>query len=113
MLFRSATTLGGENTYGAINGRVPAGPMSYARITTDDNAGLIRTYMGDGEITDDPLDTFGSRAVVQIPDMQKLLKHICRMGFEHHVAFTNAHTAEIISEAFENYMGWDVYFHKG
>lgn len=108
-----ATTLGEENTYGAINGRVPAGPMSFARITTDDVQGIIHAYMGDGEITDDPLDTFGSRAVVQIPDMQKLLKHICRMGFEHHVAFTNAHTAEIISEAFENYMGWDVYFHKG
>ena len=67
-----ATTLGEENTYGAINGRVPAGPMSYARITTDDNAGLIRTYMGDGQITDDKLDTFGSRAVVSVPGLAKI-----------------------------------------
>ena len=108
-----ATTLGEENTYGAINGRVPAGPMSYARITTDDNAGLIRTYMGDGQITDDKLDTFGSRAVVSVPGLQKLLKHICTYGFEHHAAFTNAVSAEIISEAFGNYMGWEVYYHQG
>ena len=108
-----ATTLGKENTYGAINGRVPAGPMSYARITTDDVAGVIHAYTGDGAITDDKLDTFGSRAVVQVPGLQKLLKHICTMGYEHHAAFTNAHSAEIIKEAFGNYMGWDVYHHEG
>ena len=106
-----ATTLGEENTYGAINGRVLPGPMSFARITTDDAAGIIRAYTGDGEITDDKLDTFGSRAVVSVPDLQKLLKHICRNGFEHHAAFTNAYAAEVINEAFGNYMGWDVYFH--
>jgi L-fucose isomerase-like protein len=38
-----ATTLGQENTYGALAGRVPAGPMSFARISTDDQNGLIRT----------------------------------------------------------------------
>ena len=108
-----ATTLGEENTYGAINGRVPAGPMSYARITTDDVAGVIHAYAGDGMITDDPLETFGSRAVVEVPGLQKLLKHICKTGYEHHAAFTNAHSAEIIVEAFENYMGWDVYHHQG
>jgi len=31
-----ATTLGQENTYGALAGRVPAGPLSFARISTDD-----------------------------------------------------------------------------
>jgi len=107
-----ATTLGEENTYGAINGRVPPGPMSFARITTDDTAGMIRAYTGDGSITDDDLHTFGSRAVVSVPNLQKLLKHICMNGFEHHAAFTNAHSAEVINEAFGKYMGWDVYFHS-
>ena len=108
-----ATTLGEENTYGAINGRVQAGPMSYARITTDDVAGVIRSYMGDGEITDDKLETFGSRAVVKVPGLQTLLKHICNFGFEHHAAFTNAYSAKIINEAFGNYMGWEVFYHQG
>ncbi len=108
-----ATTLGEENTYGAINGRVPAGPMSFARVTTDDVNGIIRTYTGDGVFTDDKLDTFGSRAVVEVPGLQDLMKHICRNGFEHHAAFTNAHAAEVINEAFSNYMGWETYYHKG
>jgi len=106
-----ATTLGQENTYGAINGRVPAGPMSFARISTDDADGVIRAYCGDGSFTDDPLSTFGSRAVVEVPDLQRLLKYICRNGFEHHTAMAAAHSAAILAEAFETYFDWDVYRH--
>ena len=55
-----ATTLGKENTYGAINGRAPAGPMSFARITTDDSTASSGPTVGEGSFTDDPLHTFGS-----------------------------------------------------
>ncbi len=106
-----ATTLGQENTYGAINGRVPAGPMSFARISTDDVNGIIRAYCGDGNFTDDALQTFGSRAVVEVPNLQVLLKHICRNGFEHHAAMAAAPSAGILAEAFETYFDWDVYRH--
>jgi len=105
------STLGVENTYGAMAGRVPAGPMSFARVSTDDPAGLIRTYMGDGAFTDDPLDTFGNRAVVHVPGLQKLLRHVCKNGFEHHVAMSASHSAAVLAEAFETYLGWDVYHH--
>jgi L-fucose isomerase-like protein len=107
-----ATTLGKVNTYGAINGRVPAGPMSFARISTDDVDGAIRAYCGDGRFTDDSLDTFGSRAVVEVPDLQALLKHICRKGFEHHTAMAAASSADILAEAFATYFDWDVYWHE-
>ena len=106
-----ATTLGQENTYGAIEGRVPAGAMSFARLSTDDVNGRITAYCGDGDFTDDPLDTFGSRAVVHVPELQKLLKYICRNGFEHHAAMAAAPSAAILAEAFETYFGWDVYRH--
>jgi L-fucose isomerase-like protein len=107
-----ATTLGTENTYGAVAGRVPAGPMSYARVTTEDRTGMIRTYVGDGRFIDDRLDTFGSRAVVEIPDLQKLMRYICKNGYEHHAAMASALSAEVLAEAFENYMGWEVYYHQ-
>lgn len=108
-----ATTLGTENTYGAVAGRVPAGPMTYARISTDDNQGIIRTYMGEGEFTDDPLDTFGARAVVHTPGLQKMMRYICKNGFEHHCAMNASHSASILAEAFETYFGWEVYHHAG
>ena len=55
-----SNTLGVENTRGAISGRVPAGPLTYARISTDDQAGAITAYVGEGQFTDDPLNTFGA-----------------------------------------------------
>jgi L-fucose isomerase-like protein len=107
------TTLGEENTYGAMAGRTPSGPVTYARVSTDDVHGAIRTYVGEGRFTDDKLDTFGTRAVVEVPGLQKLMKYICKNGFEHHVSMNGSHTAPVLAEAFGTYFGWDVYTHEG
>jgi L-fucose isomerase-like protein len=107
------TTLGEENTYGAMAGRTPSGPVTFARVSTDDVNGLIRTYVGEGRFTDDKLDTFGTRAVVEVGGLQKLMKYICKNGFEHHVSMNGSHTAPVLAEAFETYFGWDVYVHEG
>jgi len=106
------TTLGAENTCGAIAGRVPAGPFTFARVTTDDLNGEILAYVGEGRFTADPLQTFGSRAVAEIPDLQTLMQYICKSGFEHHVAINQGSTAAILAEAFETYFGFDVYHHE-
>ena len=108
-----ATTLGTQNTYGTVAGRTPKGPFSYARITTDDRHGVIRSYVGDGQFVDDPLDTFGSRAVVEVQDLQGLMRFVCRHGFEHHAAMNQSHAAAVLHEAFSNYFGWETYWHKG
>jgi L-fucose isomerase-like protein len=105
------TTLGEENTYGAMAGSAIAGPISFARVSTDDRNGMIRAYLGEGQITSDPLDTFGNRAVVQIRDLKGLMKFICKNGFEHHVAMTLDCQAQILKEAFTSYFGWDTYHH--
>ena len=103
--------LGVENTYGALEGRTPAGPLTFGRITTADTDGCIRTYVGEGELTNDKLDTFGNRAVAKIPHLQKLMRHVCKNGFEHHVVMTQSHSSQILAEAFGNYFGWEVYNH--
>jgi L-fucose isomerase-like protein len=105
------TVLGEANTVGALAGRTPAGPVTFARVSTDDFAGTIRAFAGEGRFTDDPLDTFGTKAVVNIPHLQKLMHHICKDGFEHHAAMTGAHCAAALCEAMENYLGWQVYQH--
>jgi L-fucose isomerase-like protein len=107
------TTLGEENTVGAMAGRAVAGPMTYARVSTDDVKGIIRAYTGEGELTNDPLDTFGSRAVFYTPGLQNLLAYLCKNGFEHHVAMTMTHVSSILTEAFSTYLKWDVYSHEG
>jgi len=105
------STLGEENTYGAMAGRAASGPLTFARVSTDDVNGLIRAYTGEGELTDDPLETFGHRAVVHTPNLQELLAYICRNGFEHHVAMTKGYVADSLNEAFTNYLGWKNYNH--
>lgn len=107
------STLGVENTYGTVVGRTPAGPVTYARLSTDDMNGMIRAYVGEGQFTNDPLDTFGSRAVIQVPGLQRLMKYICKNGFEHHVAMSASLCAATLTEAFETYFGWDIYHHEG
>jgi L-fucose isomerase-like protein len=105
------TTLGEENTYGAVAGRTPAGPVTFARVSTDDVNGRIRAYVGEGRFTDDPLSTFGSRAVVEVPQLQKLMRHICKNGFEHHAAMNGSNCAAVLADAMEDYLHWDVYRH--
>ena len=67
-----AGTVGMENTFGTCVGQVKAAPMSFARFSTDDRAGTIRGYVGQGEFTNDSLDTFGGAGVVHIPRLQSL-----------------------------------------
>jgi L-fucose isomerase-like protein len=106
-----AGTVGKENTYGAIVGRVRSSPFTYCRVSTDDLKGKIIAYVGEGEITNDPLNTFGGVGVVQVPQLQKLLQHICENGYEHHVAINLSQTSAIVQEALTKYMGWEVYHH--
>ena len=106
------TVVGEENTYGALAGRTAAGPLTYGRITTADVEGVIRCYVGEGDLTADPLETFGTRAVAKVPKLQKLMRHVCKQGFEHHVVMNLSRTAGILEEARGNYMGWDVYHHE-
>ena len=105
------TSVGTENTYGALDGRTPAMPLTFGRISTDDCKGVIKAYIGEGELTDDALNTFGNRAVAQINNLQGLMNYVCRNGFEHHVVMNASKTAGILKEAFENYLGWETYSH--
>jgi L-fucose isomerase-like protein len=106
------TSVGTENTYGALDGRTPASPLTYGRISTDDCKGVIKAYVGEGELTNDSLNTFGNRAVAQINNLQGLMHYVCRSGFEHHVVMNASKTAGILKEAFENYLGWETYLHE-
>jgi L-fucose isomerase-like protein len=106
------TAVGTENTWGALDGRTPASPLTFGRFTTDDTRGVIRAYVGEGVLTNDELKTFGNRAVAQVPGLQSLLRHVCREGFEHHVVMNSSRTAGILAEACETYLGWDCHYHN-
>ena len=44
--------------------------------------------------------------------LQKLMQHVCKQGFEHHVVMTQSKSVQILEEAFGNYFGWEVHHHQ-
>lgn len=105
-------TLGKVNTFGAVYGKVTKGDFTFFRISTDDTKGVIKAYLGTGEITDDPYGMDGCIAVTKVDSLQILMKHICKNGFEHHVAMVRNDVKDILNEAIEGYLGWNLYVHE-
>ncbi len=107
-----AGSVGKENTFGTVVGKLKSGPLTYCRVSTDDLHGRMRAYVGEGEITSDKLQSFGGYGVVKIPALQSLLQHVCKHGYEHHVAVNRSHYGRAVADALSNYKGWEVYHHQ-
>ncbi len=105
-------SLGREKCFGAVKGRVAPGEMTYYRMTTQDTRGAIASYVGEGKFTNDPFPIDGGVAVVEVPDLRGLLRHITKNGFEHHIAMVRGKWASVLQEASDSYLGWDLYVHK-
>jgi len=106
------TVLGQENCFGAVKGKVNAGPATYFRISTDDTFGVIKSYLGEAEFTNDSYGMDGGIAVTSVPNLQKLLKYMCKNGFEHHVAMVRGNVSYVLEEAIDSYLGWELYKHE-
>jgi len=106
-----AGSVGKDSTFGTVVGHLKSGPVTYCRVSTDDLHGKMRAYVGEGEMTSDRPESFGGYGVMRVPQLQELLKHICKHGYEHHVAVNLSHTAPAIAEALSNYKGWEVNHH--
>lgn len=98
---------------GNLEGRLRPGDFTFCRIATDDLEGRITAYVGSGEITSDPLETFGGYGVARVSRLRELMWHICRAGFEHHVAINPSRSARVVHEALARYLGWVVHRHVG
>ena len=105
-------TLGKVHTFGAVYGKVKQGDFTFFRISTDDTKGCIKSYLGEGTITDDPYGMDGCIAATKVDNLQTLMKYICKNGFEHHVAMCRGNVKDILQEAIESYLGWNLYVHE-
>lgn len=57
-----ATTIGAEKCFGACKGQVNEGPMTFAKISTDDANGRLKMYVGEGDFTAEKVETKGGPA---------------------------------------------------
>ncbi len=106
-----AGSVGEENAYGTVEGRLREGIFTFLRLTTDDASGVVSAYTGEGRLTADPLDTFGTFGVIEVPGLQRLLRYACENGFEHHVGITMAGVGRTVAEACK-YLKWSCYQHS-
>ena len=60
-----AGTVGADNTYGTMYGRVKADPFTFCRVSTDDSMAGSSPIVGEGDFTNDPMQTFGGYGVVR------------------------------------------------
>ena len=104
-------TIDRTKCFGAVKGKVASGEATYFQISTDETRGLIKGYAGECQFIDLPFDIAGGVAIVEVPNMQKLMRTICTNGFEQHVAMVRANCAHVISEAVTRYLGWKLYWH--
>lgn len=99
---------GNDYGWGVNEGRIAPMPMTYSSASTID--GKFRVYVGEGEITDDPIEStfFGCGGVAKIADLQDKLIYIGKNGFKHHTTLTGGHVADAVQDAMETYLGYDV-----
>jgi L-fucose isomerase-like protein len=99
-------------TWGALQGRIKPGPVTFLRTSTDDVDGKLSAYVAEGELTTDPAQTWGGIGVVRVPRLQELLRYICEHNFEHHVSVSLAAVGGSIADALKGYLGWQVFPHN-
>lgn len=94
--------------WGTNEGRIAAFPMTFSNCKTED--GKITVYFSEGEFTDDSIEKefFGCGGVAKIDNLQDKLIRLARGGFKHHTTVANGHVKDILEEAFNIYLGYDV-----
>ncbi|MDC7232770.1 MAG: fucose isomerase [Spirochaetales bacterium] len=100
-------SLGQEKCFGAIKGKVAPGEMTYFRVSSDDSRGTLKAYAGEGAFVDEPYGMDGGIAVCKVPRLNDVMEHVCRGGFEHHVAMVRGNVSDIVEEALVRYLGWE------
>jgi L-fucose isomerase-like protein len=83
-----ANAVGQGCGFGCHVGRIAPQDFTFGSLLAD--AGKLKLYLGEGSFTPDPIpaEFFGCAGVAEIPQLQKVLMHIGRMGYRHHVSLT-------------------------
>lgn len=94
--------------WGSNEGRIAAFPMTFSNCKTED--GKITIYFSEGKFTDDKIEDgyFGCAGVGEIPDLQNKLISLARGGFKHHTTIAKGHYKQVLEEAFNTYLKYNV-----
>lgn len=97
----------GENCSWGVNaGRIKPGVITICGMRTEN--GEVRYYAEKAEVLDIKVDAgyFGTYGVIQVPDLQRKLRHMSEEGFRHHATITAGDQTRRIREALSKYLGY-------
>lgn len=95
-------------SWGTNEGRMRSFPMTFSNCKTED--GKLYAYVSEGNITDDTLQEgfFGCGGVAEISGLEEKMMKLAKNGFKHHTTIGVGSMKTILTEAFENYLGYEV-----
>ncbi len=94
--------------WGSNEGRIAAFDMTMCNCFTED--GKLKIYTSEAKFTGEPIEKefFGCGGVAEIPDLQNKLLKLARGGFKHHTTVGMGHMKNILDEAFNTYLGYEM-----
>ena len=94
--------------WGTNEGRIKSFPMTFSNCKTED--GKLVIYSSEAEFTSGKIENafFGCGGVAHIPNLQDKLIRLARGGFKHHTTVGVGHMKDILDEAFNTYLHYDV-----
>ena len=97
-----------EDSIGTVEFVAKASPLTLARVTQDPD-GSWKAMLAEGAIEDNEAVTFGAYGWCRIKQLDRLYREVLLNHFPHHVAITQGHVANVLWEAYGNYLGLNVY----
>jgi L-fucose isomerase-like protein len=99
---------GEGNCFGCNVGRIKPMEFTFGGLMTD--AGRVKTYLGQGRFTTDPIpdNFFGVAGVAEIRNLQDVLLYIGNSGHRHHVSITPGSVQAPLAHALAHYLDFDV-----
>lgn len=94
--------------WGSNEGRIAAFDMTFSNCFTEN--GKLKVYASEAKFTGEPIEDsyFGCGGVAEIPDLQNKLLRLARGGFKHHTTVGMGRMKEVLEEAFNTYLGYDI-----
>ncbi len=98
----------GDIAHGAVEFVAKPSPVTLSRVTQDPD-GSWKILIATGKIEENAAATFGSYGWCRVANLQRLYRDVLLAHFPHHVAMTQGNVANVLWEAFGNYLGMKTY----
>lgn len=97
----------GENCSWGVNaGRIKPGAITICGMRTEN--GKVRYFVENARVTEESVEEgfFGSYGVIQLPGLQRKLRHMSEEGFRHHAIIVRGDQTARIREALNKYLDY-------